>query len=313
MLIVVLVLILGGTLFAGVFALILLDITGKDNDELEPGSPENNVETDLNSNMPRSLLASQPSPGTGFRINDPRLNVSGGEIPPIVTKEGKEAYEVTFKKGKVHPKGSNASIGLKPRDFFPSDQCRFSFKLYFDDNWPWKETSSFNVGGKLGGYSMGKERATGSHYKSNGASLRLTFKADYGAVGYLYPQLKKDHDGTASWDQLDQPEALKKVSYAAAGVHIFAPDHNPPMRFKSKQWNTVEMFVKLNTPGRSDGVLEIVVNGKRQRLDEVRYRYTSDIRLEEFSITPFFGGRDESYAPPTDMRAWYSDFAFSRT
>lgn len=252
----------------------------------------------------------QTTPFTQFVVNGGDLKVSGRHS--IVEKDGKKVFEVILKKGQIHPGGTNTSISMRPSQFFPSDACRVKFKLYFDDQFPWTESGSFKVGGKLGGFEVGQGQASGSNFSKEAASYRLVFRKDRGAAAYLYPQLKQAFSGDVSWDQIDQLDSLKSQSYIAAGVHIFAPDRNPSLFFKSKQWNTVEMYMKLNTPGKYDGIMELAINGDRRRLDQVRYRYTGE-RIESFNLAPFFGGSNTTYAPPTDVRLWYTDFQFSKT
>ncbi len=70
------------------------------------------------------------------------------------------------------------------------------------------------------------------------------------------------------------------------------------------------MFVKLNTPGQYNGVVQATVNGKTVRFDQVRYRYDNAL-VNGVHLGTFFGGGTLAYAPPTDTKLWFSDFAFS--
>lgn len=261
-----------------------------------------------NTNLPASFSV--------FEAGDRNLNVNRGEVPPVVVKEGKSAFHVTFQKGKTLPAGSNASFTMVPKGFFPTEQLRMAFKLYLEDNWPWEESQGQNVAGKLFGYKIGSGSASGGNFSTTAASLRLTFKDKGHAHGYLYPQLKqnidKDRGDTLGWSVLDQSKELQKIASETAGVRVFLPPENT-MQFKKGQWNDIVMFVKLNTPGKYDGVLEISVNGKTQRTESVRYRYTDKLKIDAVEISPFFGGGDLTYAPRETTRAWYSEFGFSKT
>lgn len=249
--------------------------------------------------------------GTMFDVDNDGLNVKG-EVPPVVTKGGKKAWEVTFKKGKIHGEGSNADVTMAPSGIFPTESCRVKFKMWFDDAWQWDNDGGHRVGGKLGGFKVGNGKASGGRYSTDAATYRLTFDEGRGAVAYLYPQVKQDMETRdPSWEFLDQHQDLVDVSYIATGVHVFAPNRTPQLHFKSGQWNAVEMYIKLNTPGKKDGVLELVVNGERRRLNTVRYR-TDDIRIEHFEVSPFFGGSSEAYAPSQDVKLWYTDWSFSK-
>jgi hypothetical protein len=240
------------------------------------------------------------------------LRATGSRVPPIVTKFGYQAYEVLLPKGKIGGGSSNASFLLNPPGMFPTEQCRVKFKLFFDDRFEWTQSASRRVAGKLAGFTIGNGVASGRRYSDTGASYRLTFAPNQGAKGYMYPQLKKPFTGNITWDLADQQGAFKTRSYLAAGVHVFATSReNTERHFKSGQWNDVDMFIKLNTPGRYDGVMQLSINGQTSRLDNVRYRYT-DIKITGFQIAPFFGGGDSSYAPSHDTRLWYAGFGFSK-
>lgn len=238
-----------------------------------------------------------------------KLNISG-RIPKLVDKNGVEAFEVVLAKNKIHPKGSNVNMTMSPK-LFPCEECRVKFKLCFDTDFPWNDSATHKVGGKLGGFQMGKGNAAASKYSTTGASYRLTFKKDWQAVGYFYPQLRKDFEGTdAPWSLLDQHQEFQDVSFVAAGVHVFAPNRKATLHF-AKGWNEIEMYTKLNTPGKYDGIMELCVNGKRVRCNTVRYRYTSDVKINGFNIGAFFGGSTDMYAPSSDINLWYGDFEFS--
>ena len=294
MILVVVVLCMGVVMFAAIAFLLI--ISNQESEESGPGGGE-----DDNAN-----------PGTGemFGVDTRALQATGG-IAPIKTIGGKEVFQVTFEAGKRGPGGSDTNMKFSPSGYFPSDSCRISFRIKFDDSWVWTESPGHNVSGKLGGFKIGSGDSSGSKYSTTGASYRLTFKQDKAAVAYLYPQVKQNFSGSISWNQLDLSPELQKQSYIAAGVHVFHPNRQTDALFKSGEWNAVEMYLKLNTPGRHDGIMEMVVNGVRQRLDKVRYRY-DDAKIENFDIGAFFGGGDNSYAPPKTTRAWYTDFRFSK-
>lgn len=257
-----------------------------------------------------------------FRAGDPELKIEGKRIAPVVNKAGIPAYEVRLKKGRIHGEGSNMYCNLTPRAFFPSEQCRFAFKVWFDDNFPWGDEMK-KVGGKLLGFRIGKGDAQGGDYSSTGASFRMTW-ARHGGVGpYLYPQVrgeysKKKAGKNITWKELDQSEEVQAVSDIASGVHMFYPKRKGKgeieqwdLRLHKGKWNEIEMFCRLNTPGRKDGILEVTVNGVKKSVSSVRYR-NDDSKLEQIKISTFFGGGNDDYAPPQDTRIWFADFAFSK-
>lgn len=257
-----------------------------------------------------------------FKAGDPGLGASGRGTDKPVNKAGKLAYEALYKKGEIHPKGSSLNADLVPKEFFPSEQVRFSFKIMFDENFPWGSDRK-KVGGKIIGFFIGQGKASGGNYTKTASTFRLTWSFNGGVGPYLYPQVKNPHvkGGSGgkdiSWADLDQSKEVQAVSYVAAGIHMFYPKkkeniENWDLKFKKGVWNDVEMYIKLNTPGKQDGILSLTINGVNKRLDSVRYR-NDNAKIERVEISTFFGGGTKDYAPPADTRAWYADFAFSKT
>lgn len=250
-------------------------------------------------------------------VRDRGGNVSGlgvsGRAPPIVDWEGKKAFKVTYRAGQIHPSGTDCNMSLTPPGMFPTSQCRVSFKLWVADNFAWTKTKQNSVGGKLGGFTIGFGDHSGSNYSTTGASFRLTFKDNGMANGYLYPQLRKASRGDSSlpWSALDQSEALRSVSTVNAGISVWR--HNTALILKKQQWNTIEMFCRLNTPGKYDGVLELVINGVKATMNQTRYRYDAATLISRYDLGTFFGGGNISYAPPSTTYAYFADYSFSKT
>lgn len=255
-----------------------------------------------------------------FKAGDAALGASGKGATPV-NKAGKLAYEALYKKGKIHGGGSSLNLDIIPKEFFPAEQLRFSFKIMYDDNFPWDPPRE-KVGGKIIGFFIGKGSASGGNYTKTAASFRLTWSFNGGVGPYLYPQVKNPFSKGGSGkpdipkEDLDQSQEVWDVSYVAAGMHVFFPkkkeDPNAwELKFKKGQWNDVEMFIKLNTPGKKDGLLSLTVNGVTKSLKTVRFR-NDNAKIERVEIATFFGGGTQDYAPPADTKAWYADFGFSK-
>ena len=238
----------------------------------------------------------------------------------MVTKAGKRAFEVVYKRGEIHPSGTNSNFVFAPKQFFPSTQARFAFKWYVDDNWPWTPVSDGQkkIGGKLLGFDIGDGSASGGKYSETGSSYRLIFAENGGIGPYLYPQVKKprSHRDPASEKDIDQvPEFWEIGRLTAGGTHMFYPKGNRKgkpfiLQIKKGQWNDMDMFMRLNTPGKYDGVIEATVNGATVRFDKVRFRY-DDAKINGISMGTFFGGGTKDYAPARDLKSWWTDFSFS--
>lgn len=258
-------------------------------------------------------------PEAEFAAGDAGLGVTG-RPSPVVTYGGERAYEVTLRRGLIQAKGSNMYAEFRPPGFFPADQVRFRFKVWFADNFPWGPTQK-KVGGKLLGFRIGAGDAQGGDYSPTAASFRMTWALNGGVGPYLYPQVRtaysKKKSGRISMDLLDLSPEVREISRVASGVHLFYPKDRGnieswDLRLHKGRWNEIEMYCKLNTPGQHDGVLEVTVNGVRKRVETVRFR-NDGARLENVKLNTFFGGSTADYAPPEDTKIWFADFGFSRS
>jgi hypothetical protein len=276
---------------------------------------------------PPPVATGQPSvasPGfVLYEAGDPRLGPKGKRMPPVVTKAGKKAYQVEYKGGEIHPKGTNAGGSFTVPAFLPAEQLRVAFRLYYPKDFPWG-TNMKKVGGKIFGFDIGDGEASGGNYSTTGASFRLTWNLNGGVGPYLYPELKRPYDakkdGKPTWALLDQSKEVQKIGdIGGVAMHLWYPDKKDrddpkawTFKLKTEEWNDIEMFCKLNTPGKQDGILEVAINGVRKRVDSMRYRY-DNAKINALMLSTFFGGGDKDYAPPKTTNAWYADFQLSKT
>ena len=257
--------------------------------------------------------------GARFQIGDTRLSAKGSKTP-IVMKEGLMAYEVTYPANGRDK--SNMNITFAQPGYFPSTQARFRFKIFPDPAWPFSGTPS----GKLAGFAIGKGASSGGHYSTNGASMRLTWDANGGLSPYVYPELHQALNTLQTKKKLTIPQLDQDPGFMAdapngaqseispAGTHMWHPKHGQnsyALAFVRGRWNQIEMFVKLNTPGKYDGIVEYSVNGKTLRFEKMRYRYDSSL-IESVQIHTFFGG-GQSNTSPLQVKMWYADFEFYKS
>ena len=143
-----------------------------------------------------------PAPGmTLLTPGSKALNAKGSRLASVVTKSGKQAYEVTYKKGVRGPKGSTGGFNIEPSAFFPAEQVRFRFKIWFDDSFPWGPEMK-KVGGKIIGLKIGTGDSSGGNYSATGASYRLTWSLNGGVGPYLYPQVRGSYSKGGHGEQL---------------------------------------------------------------------------------------------------------------
>lgn len=69
------------------------------------------------------------------------------------------------------------------------------------------------------------------------------------------------------------------------------------------------MRVKMNTPNVADGILEAWVDGERVlSRDNMLYRMSRDVAIDQFVYTTFFGGNQPRFAPQNTVEALFEDF-----
>lgn len=70
------------------------------------------------------------------------------------------------------------------------------------------------------------------------------------------------------------------------------------------QWYAIEQHIKLNDPGRNNGLLEVWINGiKILQLDNLNFRTVADLKIEKVWFNFYFGGTER----PTQDFAMYID------
>jgi hypothetical protein len=70
--------------------------------------------------------------------------------------------------------------------------------------------------------------------------------------------------------------------------------------------------VKLNTPGRHDGVIRSWLDGdKVLDVTTLRFRDVPELSIDGFYFSTFFGGGDLSWAPTEDQYVQFDDFVLA--
>lgn len=192
------------------------------------------------------------------------------------------ALRVFFKKGSgtsAHPfhDASGVAIKFEAQGLVGTTGAVVAFDVFFDPkNWDWAG------GGKIGGMFVGRGAASGGRHTADGASHRIMWQKDGGAISYLY--LPRG---------VPQPNpALQKCTDFGLGLHhaTFAKV------LKTGQWNRVELGVKLNSfvDGKpaGDGKAVLTVNGVTAVTDRVNWARSPQLLLNGFDLSAFFGGPD---------------------
>ncbi len=232
----------------------------------------------------------------GFESN-PWMNAWGmawGPDPPaqgsLVT--GSDALDghslrVKYPKGTIGGQGGFQFLtDFSKFPIEPQESLYLRYYVRFDPGF------EFVKGGKLPGLAGGAAN-TGGH-KPNGKdgwSARIMWRPDGKIVQYVYhPDQSGDYGEDFAWDFGGCPR-------------FFAPG----------KWQCLETFVKMNTPGKKDGVIISWLDGdKALEVMGLRFRDIASMKIDKFYFDTFFGGGDPSWATPRDQFAQFDNFAIAK-
>lgn len=185
------------------------------------------------------------------------------------------------------------------------EEAYLEYKVKFDKNFLWQ------TGGKLpglGGSATGINSETagrgsipsGCKYNDNGFSARLMWRRNVAHTQdpylILYSYFAKKEDNT-----LRQP-----TNDCGDGYRIFTG-------LEDDKWYTIKQYMKLNTPGRSDGTVIMWINGVetfKQTDFMIRKSGKGNVKINQLVINTYRGGNrtDTHWQSPRDEYAFFDDF-----
>lgn len=218
----------------------------------------------------------------------------------IITDATSKVLQVRYPAGSCGPtdqagcgKGGGAQW-LVPLDLYNSfDKATLSYRIKFSD------TFDFVLGGKLPGLTGAPKPLsmppTGGHRSSdcNGFSARMMWRQGGAAVLYLYYPGQTGNYG----DDFN-----------------FTDTNGETIIFIPGQWYTITQKIFMNTPGKSDGIIEIWLNNSKVlHKDGLTFRGIScrNIGINQFYFSTFFGGNDLSWASKKEEYILFDDFIIS--
>lgn len=233
-------------------------------------------------NLPvESMLTKKKSPWNTQSIGNPeRLSVKNGILK---LRYGKNAHGAT----------SGAKVSALPLGKFPAESLEFGYDVYFPDSFDWKK------GGKLPGVCLGtnsKECATGGDWKKDEGSCRFMWRSKDGKsayiIGYIYLPVEGDYK--KSYDR--QGPGYKKATDPGNRTGHDVWHGLLPIK---KGWNTLRMKLKMNDPKKQNGSLEVEVNGKIQRVDDILWRDNDKVKISNINFVSFYGGGSNDWNSPS--------------
>eukprot|EP01134_Creolimax_fragrantissima_P004772 CFRG4772T1 len=170
----------------------------------------------------------------------------------------------------------------------------FEYQVYFPSNFEWTH------GGKLPGMHAGSMKCSGG-YKTKGDcfSARMMWREDGAGEAYMYLPMTAQK---ASFYKLCANHRNKWSKTAACSLR------RGSFRFKRGKWNRIKQYVKLNTPGKKNGVFKVWHNGRQVINENVAFRTSYKLRLGGIYFSTFFGGNTSKYAPKRDQKVYFKGF-----
>lgn len=180
-------------------------------------------------------------------------------------------------------------------DGFEPEEAYMRYYLRFGDNWnPMRE------GGKLPGFAGTYNRGGWGMRKADG-------KNGWSARGAFF-------SNGAYQDEMKGFTAIGSYVYHmdienASSVNI-GWGLGPTGRLRKNQWYSVEQYVKLNVPGKKNGILRAWIDGQLvfERTD-LRFRDISEIRIENAWFNVYHGGVEK---PPYQMDLYIDNIVIAK-
>ncbi len=222
-------------------------------------------------------------------FNSPKWSngVNQGRVSIV---EGKEAYtgkslKIKYPANTFGPDDGGAQWNIKLDQQFQELYC--SYRVKFSPGF------EFVKGGKLPGLAGGKGN-TGGHPSNglDGWSARLMWKQDGKIIQYVYYPDQKGKFGDTFY-YMDE----------TGGTLLVQPG----------VWYLIENHIVMNTPGKTDGLIEAWVDGKKGvSIPNLRFRDTNAFGIDLFQFSTFFGGGDDSWSSLKDEYIYFDDFIISQ-
>ncbi|KAI9256652.1 hypothetical protein BDA99DRAFT_441729 [Phascolomyces articulosus] len=213
---------------------------------------------------------------------------------PAGSKE--KVLQVTYPKGSSNPAGSpQGGVGFYAQPINLRREARlitFEYQVYFP------ESFTFVRGGKLPGLYGGHEGCSGGSNSDTCFSTRFMWRRE--GDGEIYAYL---------------PENEQREDLCNEEGNICNPNYGYSLgrgswRFKKGEWVKVRQTLKMNRPGRLDGIVMVHVNGQLV-YNERRLAFVNKDTDKVIGIAfhTFFGGSGIEWAPTKDMYAYFKDFS----
>jgi len=201
----------------------------------------------------------------------------------IVKDNGEKVLQIKYSKNKVGPKEGGAQWKLR----FNKSYNDFSvqYKVKFNKNF------EFVKGGKLPGL-VGGIMPVGGEKSIGGFSARIMWRKKGEISQYVY------YEG--------------KNKGKRFGEDFYWKINDKSVKFQKNKWHILKTRIKMNTPGKKDGIVQSWFDNKLVLKKKIMLRAkNSHFGIDAFNFTTFFGGNDKTWAPKKDEYVLFDNFIIS--
>jgi hypothetical protein len=214
------------------------------------------------------------------------------------SNSSEDVMQIAYPEGTWNPADSNkiGGVGFYATPLkVPSSAktIQFAYDAYFPKGF------KFNKGGKLMGLYGGHSECSGGNNADSCWSTRFMWRPN--GAGEVYTYI----------DKSEQKSNLCKQKGVICNQQYGYSFGRGSFAYKTGKWNNVGQIIELNSPGKQDGSLKILVNGKQVYQIDNLYFQSGDWSTIGIDFETFFGGATSDWASPTDQYAYFNNFVMS--
>jgi hypothetical protein len=210
---------------------------------------------------------------------------------------------------------SGAEFKANPNNALPSDSAVLRYSVYFPPDFPWTK------GGKLPGFCISdtvEGCATGARWSNSSGSVRVMFRQDGRAIGYVYIPLQvagvgPGHDGLVAVSAVQGADFQKIANLPAGSLTGFDLwcKASGGLQFVAGEWNDVVLVIKMNDLGQKNGGVSLTVNNQTREVNDILWRVDENIGVNQLLFATFFGGSDSGWMIKEPTFSYFRNFGFA--
>ncbi|THH09769.1 hypothetical protein EW145_g1788 [Phellinidium pouzarii] len=246
-------------------------------------------------------------------LSDEALGVHGISLrpdvvpAPNVSSSGiQKSWRAFYPKGSTNPKGNipgGFGFYMGGPSFFKdklagAKEVLFGYSVLFQDDW--EGVKGGKLPGAFGGVGTDAYACTGGRKEGRELCFNLRLMWRERGAGELYAYLPFSDENRSRLLGIP-PKSILNSDYGFSvgrGAFTFSPG----------VWTTITERIKLNDVDRTDGEVEIQINGQTVILATgLTIRTTTKAFTQGMHLQTFFGGHGAVWASPKDQYAWFTD------